>query len=110
YHSCHDLGADHPMKLSVIIPAYNEAATIKELLRRVEETPFEKEIIVVDDGSTDGTRELLAALDSPEIRVILHEGNLGKGSAVRVQGISHRRGPAAVPRIKPLRNRAGDHR
>lgn len=71
------------MKLSIIIPAFNEAATIKELLRRVQETPFEKEIIVIDDGSTDGTREVLATLNSDEVRVIFHDRNLGKGSAVR---------------------------
>jgi glycosyltransferase involved in cell wall biosynthesis/ubiquinone/menaquinone biosynthesis C-methylase UbiE len=71
------------VKLSVIIPAYNEAGTIKEIVRRVQETPFNKEILVVDDGSTDGTREVLAALNSTDVKVIFHESNRGKGAAVR---------------------------
>ena len=71
------------MKLSVIIPTFNEAATIREILRRVQETPFDKEIIVVDDGSTDGTNTALATIDAPNLRVIAHEKNRGKGAAVR---------------------------
>lgn len=71
-------------KLSIIIPAYNERRTIGELLDRVERAPmpgWEREIIIVDDGSSDGTRELLAARQG--IQVILHEKNGGKGTAVR---------------------------
>jgi SAM-dependent methyltransferase len=71
------------MRLSVVIPAYNERATIREVLRRVQATPYDKEIIVVDDGSTDGTREILARVDEPNVRVILHERNQGKGGALR---------------------------
>jgi len=71
------------MKLSIVIPAYNEIRTIEDVLRRVKETPFEKEIIVVDDGSRDGTRELLAALRDPECVVILQPANAGKGAALR---------------------------
>jgi SAM-dependent methyltransferase len=71
------------MKLTIVIPAYNERATIREVLRRVEETPYEKEIIVVDDGSTDGTRDILAQVAEPNVRVILHERNQGKGGALR---------------------------
>jgi len=71
------------MKVTVIIPTFNEAPTIKEILRRVQETPFDKEIIVVDDGSTDGTREILAGLTAADVRVILHETNRGKGASVR---------------------------
>jgi len=73
------------MKLSVIIPAYNEKDTVLELLRRVEAVPLslEKEIIVVDDFSTDGTREVLGGLGRPDIRVLLHAKNMGKGSALR---------------------------
>jgi glycosyltransferase involved in cell wall biosynthesis len=71
------------MKISVIIPAYNEIKTIAEILRRVQATGIPSEIVVVDDGSTDGTRDLLKNLDggSP-VRVILHERNQGKGAAV----------------------------
>ncbi len=71
------------MKLSVLIPVYNEAATIDEILRLVAAEKTPKEILVVDDGSTDGTREKLRAWDGKDgVRVILHEGNLGKGQAV----------------------------
>ncbi len=72
------------MNLSVIIPVYNEAASIREIIRRVQATGLAYEIIVVDDGSHDGTREILEALDSQgNIKVILHPENQGKGSAVR---------------------------
>jgi glycosyltransferase involved in cell wall biosynthesis len=71
------------VKLSVLIPVYNEARTIDEVLRLVAAVPLEKEIIVVDDGSIDGTREILAKWDGKDgVRVILHSGNSGKGTAV----------------------------
>lgn len=72
------------MKLSVIIPAYNEERTIAEIIRRVKTAPIsgvEKEIIVVDDGSTDKTREIVK--DTPGIAVVFHKKNLGKGGAVK---------------------------
>ncbi|MEP6802131.1 MAG: glycosyltransferase family 2 protein [Acidobacteriota bacterium] len=72
------------MKLSVLMPVYNEARTIDEVLRLVCAVPVEKEVLVVDDGSTDGTRELLARWDGRAgVRVILHETNQGKGAALR---------------------------
>ncbi len=73
------------MKLSVIIPVYNEKNTVLELLRRVEAVPLslDKEIIVVDDFSTDGTREVLGGLGRPDIRVLFHAKNMGKGAALR---------------------------
>jgi glycosyltransferase involved in cell wall biosynthesis len=72
------------MKLSVIIPVYNEVESIKEILKRVRATKLAKEIVVVDDGSTDGTRDILKKLDGKGgVRVILHEQNRGKGAAVR---------------------------
>ena len=71
------------MLLSIIIPAFNEAAFLPEVIRRVEETPYDKEIIIVDDGSTDGTREYLKGLVSESIKVIVHEKNMGKGAAMR---------------------------
>jgi glycosyltransferase involved in cell wall biosynthesis len=73
------------MKLSVIIPVYNEKATIETIIRRVEAVGLADEIIIVDDGSTDGTRELLDEIcgRSEHIKLILHAKNQGKGAAVR---------------------------
>lgn len=72
------------MKLSVIIPVYNEVESIKIILERVQKTGLVHEIIVIDDGSKDGTRDVLPTLDGKNgVRVILHEKNKGKGAAVR---------------------------
>jgi glycosyltransferase involved in cell wall biosynthesis len=73
------------MKLSVVIPVFNEARTIDTLVSRVQAVPIDKEIVMVDDGSTDGTRELLARIAErhSNVRVILHERNRGKGAALR---------------------------
>jgi len=72
------------LRLSVIVPVYNEKDTIRELIRRVREVPIPKEIIVVDDASTDGTRDLLAEIASqPGLRVVYHAENRGKGAALR---------------------------
>ena len=72
------------MKLSVLIPVYNEARTIDEILRLVAAVPVEKEIVVVDDGSTDGTRDILRQWEGRDgVRVILHPENRGKGRSVR---------------------------
>lgn len=80
------------MKMTVIIPVFNEVKTIHEILRRVRATGLVDEILVVDDGSQDGTRELLADIsDIPNLRVILHERNQGKGAAVRT-GIAQANG------------------
>jgi glycosyltransferase involved in cell wall biosynthesis len=74
-------------KLSVVVPVYNERNTLVEVLRRMRavELPdsVEREIIVVDDGSDDGTRDVLRQLGDSTVRVILHEHNQGKGAAVR---------------------------
>ncbi len=77
--------------LSVVIPVYNEQTTIEEIVRRVRNTPHTKEIIVVDDCSTDGTADILAELTRSaaaggpgcDIRVLRHEKNMGKGAALR---------------------------
>ncbi len=72
------------MKLSVIIPVYNEVESIQVILKRVWEQNLAHEIVVVDDGSKDGTRDVLKELDGKDgVRVILHDRNKGKGAAVR---------------------------
>jgi glycosyltransferase involved in cell wall biosynthesis len=72
------------MKLTVVIPVYNEKDTIQELVKRVERTGYAQEIIVVDDGSTDGTASILKEMSRREnVRVIVHEFNAGKGAALR---------------------------
>ena len=72
------------LRLTVIIPCYNEQATIEEIVRQVQATGRVHEIIIVDDGSTDNTRAILASLDGKDgVRVLLHERNQGKGAAVR---------------------------
>ena len=69
--------------LSVVIPCFNEAATILDLIERVRQAPVaSKQLIVVDDGSSDGTRELLKGLSAPDLTVLLHERNKGKGAAL----------------------------
>lgn len=71
------------MLLSVLIPAYNEINNIQNILEKIGEVNIPMEIIVVDDGSTDGTRELLNSLKSDKIKVVFHEKNQGKGGAIK---------------------------
>jgi len=71
------------MKLSIVIPVYNEAGTIAATLRRVRATPYDKEIILVDDGSTDGTRAILEGEAGPGTVVVIQDRNRGKGAALR---------------------------
>lgn len=71
------------MNLSIVIPVYNEVKNIGEIIKRVQSTKLAKEIIIVDDGSIDGTRDALQKLsEQNQVRVILHERNQGKGAAV----------------------------
>ncbi len=96
------------MKLTIVIPVYNEIGTIGEIIRRVRAVEltvptgygadngatiaFEREVVVVDDGSEDGTREFLQALQAePDVVVLFHERNQGKGAAVRT-GLGHASG------------------
>ncbi len=72
------------MKLSVIIPVFNERETILKIVQKVKAVDLEKEILIVDDGSTDGTKEKLKSLeDDPEVRIFYHDKNRGKGTAIR---------------------------
>jgi len=76
------LSPEHSV-LSIVIPSYNEIATIEALVERVQATPWKKELIIVDDGSSDGTRAVLAKLEAQDnVQVILHERNQGKGAAL----------------------------
>lgn len=72
-------------KLSIIIPVYNEKETILEILKLVEavDLPLEKEIIIVDDYSTDGTKEILKNLNQNKYKIIFHDRNYGKGAALK---------------------------
>jgi glycosyltransferase involved in cell wall biosynthesis len=72
------------LRLSVVIPAYNEKETLEELVRRVRAVPIPKEIILVDDGSTDGTADVLADMEGDrDLRILRHERNRGKGASLR---------------------------
>ena len=83
------------MKISLIIPAYNEVNFINDAIKRVQETPYEKEIIIVDDWSVDGTRDILKGLTDPNITVVLQEMNQGKGAALRA-GFARAKGDIVI--------------
>jgi glycosyltransferase involved in cell wall biosynthesis len=84
-------------KLSVVIPIFNEERWVRELIRRVQAVPVPKEIVMVDDCSTDGTRAILKELEAemPEVRIIYQPHNQGKGAALR-QGFRHATGDVIV--------------
>lgn len=73
------------MKLSIIIPVFNEEKTIREIIKRVRETDkdIDKEILIVDDGSTDGTTEIVKKIKSKDTKVYFHKINQGKGKAIK---------------------------
>lgn len=84
------------MKLSVIIPCYNESETIVDIISRVKGSPVDlKEIIVIDDASSDGTKEILSAINDPLVKVIYHLHNQGKGAALR-SGLSAASGDICI--------------
>jgi glycosyltransferase involved in cell wall biosynthesis len=96
--ACHKLGL-YPIpdgfKLSVVIPVYNEHQWVRELVRRVQAAPIPKEILVVDDCSTDGTRDILRDLEAEGVRVFYQPYNQGKGAALR-EGFRHVTGNVVV--------------
>lgn len=109
------------MRLSVVIPVYNEERTILDVIERVRAAPFEKEIIVVDDGSTDRTRDILAGVRQPEVTIVMHPRNRGKGAALRtgfekvtgdvvvVQDADLEYDPADYPRlVRPIQEGKAD--
>ncbi|MGO9455477.1 MAG: glycosyltransferase family 2 protein [Acidimicrobiales bacterium] len=83
--------------LTVIVPVYNERATVAEIVRRVRaaDVPVTVDVVVVDDGSNDGTDKVLAAIEDSTVRVVTHERNAGKGAAIRT-GLAHARGDLVV--------------
>ena len=84
------------MNITVLIPVYNEIKTIEEIIRRVQSMELANEILIVDDGSQDGSRDLLLKMDGHDgIRVLLHERNQGKGAAVRT-GIKAAKGDIII--------------
>jgi dolichol-phosphate mannosyltransferase len=96
------------MKLSVVMPVYNERDTVLEVIERVRAVPVEKEIIVVDNDSTDGTRELVQAVTYPEVRVILQPRNLMKGNSVK-KGIGAAQGEYLIIQDADLEYDPGDY-
>ena len=85
------------MKLSVVIPVYNEQATLQEVVAQVLAVPLEIELLCVDDGSTDNSREILSNLQAayPQLRVLLQPRNMGKGAALR-RGIQEATGDYVI--------------
>jgi glycosyltransferase involved in cell wall biosynthesis len=84
------------VRVSVVIPVYNERDTVEQLLRRVKEVPLRLEVIVVDDGSSDGTRDILRGLEGTLVdTLVMHERNQGKGAALRT-GFEHATGDVVV--------------
>jgi glycosyltransferase involved in cell wall biosynthesis len=96
------------MKLSVVIPVYNEIRTIEEILNRVRSVREDKEIIVVDDCSTDGTREWLIKVVGKDIRVVFHSENKGKGAALRT-GFEHVTGDIVIIQDADLEYDPGEY-
>jgi len=98
-------------ELTVIVPMFNEAKTIAELLRRVLASPVSKQVIVVDDGSKDGSRGIVEGLvaEHPEIELLCHPANRGKGAAIRT-GLANARGQYTIIQDADLEYDPADYR
>jgi glycosyltransferase involved in cell wall biosynthesis len=100
---------DDAVRLSVVIPVYNEADTIGKVIRRVLECGFETEVIVVDDASTDDTARYLRSLEDPRVHCFYHAVNRGKGAALRT-GFAAARNPYVVVQDADLEYDPRDYR
>jgi glycosyltransferase involved in cell wall biosynthesis len=100
---------DEAAKISVVIPVYNEARTIGEVIRRVLECGFETEVIVVDDASTDETANYLRSFEHPQVHCFYHAVNRGKGAALRT-GFAAARNPYVVVQDADLEYDPRDYR
>ena len=98
------------MKLSIVIPIYNEKATLEEIFRLVQSTPYDKEIIAVDDASTDGSREILDRLAQQydNVKTFYHQRNQGKGAALRT-GFAQVAGDVVIIQDADLEYRPADY-
>ena len=97
--------------VSIVIPAYNEKDTIGEIIKQVRKADtlgLKKDIIIVDDYSTDGTREILKGVKYPEVRTIFHERNMGKGAALRT-GFGQARGDVVLIQDSDLEYDPGEY-
>lgn len=83
------------MKISVVMPVYNESDTIEQIVSKVKSVQIDKEIIIVDDGSSDGTRGKLQRLEGSGVNIFYHEKNIGKGAALRT-GFKHCKGEIVI--------------
>jgi len=97
------------VKISVVIPVYNEVKTIGEVINRVLDCDFDTEVIVVDDASTDGTREFLQNFHHEKVRLFYHSRNRGKGAALRM-GFAAASNPYVFVQDADLEYDPGDYR
>jgi glycosyltransferase involved in cell wall biosynthesis len=96
------------VKLSVIIPVYNEQSTLLEIVNKVKSVSLDKEIVLVDDFSTDGTRELLKQLEKDGAKVFYHDRNMGKGAALKT-GFQHATGDFVIVQDADLEYDPGEY-
>ena len=94
--------------LSVVIPVYNEKEFVAQVVRQVQATPYRKEIIIVDDASTDGTSEVVDRLQGDDVRVFHHEHNQGKGAALRT-GFAQTKGDIVIVQDADLEYNPADY-